>query len=336
MGCCYPFHMSQASTPTPFRDGFAALWHEPLLLAAELTWRWCFGFSAWMLGCLSLGLFLKSIQVSKADQILLGTLQPALLGPALQHMFHGTLARVLLLLALLLLGLTMLWSFASAVGRTAILRRLIAMFSRSDEPPEDAAPDLHFASIFLLHLLRAIWTQIAVAVTAVLLIYGSMLADRQRPFASAFTLSFGVGIACLIGLALNWYLGLAPLFCLRNDADAIEAIEQATTFSTRHSGRLFLMALGYFALRLVWLGTLWTALLAPLSLSGKIAAGWIGLIMALVATVYFAGVDLLHLARWAAYVSLAEDDADPKESPAPERAKPPLLPLETPMLEGLA
>jgi hypothetical protein len=96
------------------------------------------------------------------------------------------------------------------------------------------------------------------------------------------------------------------------------------------------MAWGYFALRLVWLGTLWTAFLAPLSLSGKIAAGWIGLIMALVATVYFAGVDLLHLARWAAYVSLAEDDADPKESPAPERAKPPLLPLETPMLEGLA
>jgi hypothetical protein len=55
-----------------------------------------------------------------------------------------------------------------------------------------------------------------------------------------------------------------------------------------------------------------------------------------VATVYFAGVDLLHLARWAAYVSLAEDDAHPKESPAPEPAKPPLLPLETPMLEGLA
>ena len=73
---------------------------------------------------------------------------------------------------------------------------------------------------------------------------------------------------------------------------------------------------------------------APLSLSGKIATGFLVLIMALVALVYFAGVDLLNLARSAAYVSLAEDDAHPAEIPAPEPV--PAMPLETPMLEGLA
>ena len=35
------------------QDGFAALRHEPALLAAELTWRWCFGLSAWGLGIIS-------------------------------------------------------------------------------------------------------------------------------------------------------------------------------------------------------------------------------------------------------------------------------------------
>ena len=332
---CYPSPMPQASTPTPFRDGFAALWHEPLLLAADLTWRWCFGFSAWMLACLSLGLFLNSIAVSKADQILLGTMQPTLVGAALQHMLRGSLLRFLVVLALLLLGLTLLWSFASAVGRAAILRRLIAMFNRGEESAEAAATDLHFGSVFLLHLLRAMWTEIAIVTTGALLVYGNLLADRQRPFSAALTLSFGVGFACLVGIALNWYLGMAPLFCLRNNVDALQAIEQAAAFSARHGRRMFLMGLGYFILRLIWFGTMWMVFFAPLSLSGKIATGFLVLIMALVALVYFAGVDLLNLARWAAYVSLTEDDADPAEIPAPEPVSP-RMPLETPMLEGLA
>lgn len=326
--------MAQAGTPTPFRDGFAALWHEPLLLAAELTWHWCFGFSAWMLGCASLILVLKSIAVSKADQFLLSTLQPSLASAALQHMFRGSLLRFVLVAALLLLGITVLWSFASAVGRAAILRRLITMFSRSDEPQGDI-DQLHVGSIFLLHLLRSMWTEIAIAVILALAIYGNLLAARQRAFASALTLSFGVGIACLIGLALNWYLGLAPLFCLRKNAGALEAIEQAAAFSGRHGGRMFLMGIGYLFLRLVWLGTMWMAFFAPLSLSGKLAAGWIGLMMAVLSLVYFAGVDLLHLARWAAYVALSEDDEHPLLS-APEPLATPLLPVETPMLEGLA
>ena len=46
--------MSQGSnSPSPFRDGFAALRHEPALMAVELTWRWCFGLSAWGLGTVS-------------------------------------------------------------------------------------------------------------------------------------------------------------------------------------------------------------------------------------------------------------------------------------------
>ncbi|MGO9519706.1 MAG: hypothetical protein ACLPND_21930, partial [Candidatus Korobacteraceae bacterium] len=37
--------------------------------------------------------------------------------------------------------------------------------------------------------------------------------------------------------------------------------------------------------------------------------GWIALLMAIVALVYFAGADFLCLARLGAYVALAEDDA---------------------------
>jgi hypothetical protein len=320
--------MSRVSAPTPFRDGFAALGHEPALLAAELAWRWCFGFSALVLGVVSIGLYLDSLKVSRADQFLLGTVQPQLLAEALRHIFRGSLSRFLLEQAALILGLTLLWSFASAVGRAATLRRLVAMFSSSDEPE---ATEWHFRSIFLLQLMRAMWTQIALAVGIVLFLYGSAMAGRERPFAAALSISFGVGFAALVGFYLNWYLGIAPLFCIRNGVGARDAVDQALSFSAAHSGRLLLMGVGFFVLRLVWAGTMWLVLLAPLSLEGKINDRWIGLLMAMIVLVYFAGADLLKLARWGSYVSLAYEDSRPasvEEVPSQTVQPSEMLPLE--------
>ena len=79
--------------------------HEPALLAAELAWRWCFGLSAWILGIISIRLFLDSLTVRPVDQFLLHTMQPILLIEALQHIFRGSLSRFLLGQTVLLPGL---------------------------------------------------------------------------------------------------------------------------------------------------------------------------------------------------------------------------------------
>jgi hypothetical protein len=323
--------MSRASAPAPFRDGFAALGHEPALLVAELAWRWCFGFSALALGIVSAGLYLDSLKVSKADQFLLGTVQPQLLAEALRHIFRGSLSRFLLEQAVLIFGLTLLWSFAAAVGRAATLRRLVAMFGTGDEPEPT---EWHFRPIFLLQLMRAMWTQIALAVGIVLFVYGSVMAGRERPFAAALSISFGVGLAALAGFYLNWYLGIAPLFCIRNGVSARDAVDQALSFSRAHSGRLFLMGVGFFLLRLVWTGTMWLVLWAPLSLVGKISDRWIALLMGMIALIYFAGADLLNLARWGSYVSLTYENLRPV--PLEDLAPQPELPPEMLPLEGLA
>ncbi len=323
--------MSRTSAPTPFRDGFAALGHEPALLAAELAWRWCFGFSALALGIVSIGLYLDSLKVSKSDQFLLGTVQPQLLAEALRHIFRGSLSRFLLQQAVLIFGLTLLWSFASAVGRAATLRRLVEMFSTSDEPESTR---WHFRSIFLLQLMRAMWTQIAIAAGIALFLYGSVMASRERPLAAAFAISFGVGFAALVGFYLNWYLGIAPLFCIRNGVSARDAVDEALSFSSKHGGRLFLLGLGFFLLRSIWAGAMWMVLLAPLNLSGKINAHWIGLLMGIVALIYCGGADLLNLARWGSYVSLTYEDSRP--IPEPETASPTIPPPELLTLEGLA
>ncbi len=69
--------MPQPSAHSPLQDGFAALWHEPVLFAAELVWRWCFGLAAWSLAIISAVWFLDSLKISPGDELLLGTLQPA-------------------------------------------------------------------------------------------------------------------------------------------------------------------------------------------------------------------------------------------------------------------
>jgi hypothetical protein len=205
---------------------------------------------------------------------------------------------------------------------------MLAMFSSGDE---QQTMQWHFPSLFLLELLRAMWTQIAITVTAVLFVFGSMLATNQRPVAAALALSFGVAFAVLVGWSLNWYLGLAPLFCLRNGVRAREALEQALDFSSVHGGRLLLIGLTFFVVRLFWAAALSFVFLAPLNLAGKANGRWIALLMALVAVVYCAGADWLRLAQWGAYISLLEDSSslvEPDPVP-PEPVSPPdLLPLE--------
>lgn len=330
---CYSHSMPRSNASSPFRDGFAALRHEPALLAAELTWRWCFGVSMLALAIFSTGVFLDSVKVSKLDQLLLGTFQPQLLAAALQHIFRGSLARFLLEQALLIVGVTLLWSFASAVGRAATLRSMVAMFS-SDEESQPTA--WHFGSIFLLQLLRAMWTQIAFTITAFLLLYGSTMAELERPFVAALALSFGVGFASFVGFSLNWYLGIAPLFTIRNGVRAKEAVEQAIEFASRQGTRLFLLGLGFFAMRLMWAAMMGSLFLAPLNLAGTIGSRWIALMMGLLALLYFVGADTLSLARWGAYVSLAEEDSHSAPEPEPEMPPQALAPIEIIPLEGLA
>ena len=327
--------MPRATTASHFRDGFAALKHEPALLAAELTWRWCFGISMLAVALFSAGIFLDGLKVSKADNFLLSTLQPQLLATALRHIFRGSLSRFLLAQALLTLGITLLWSFASAVGRAATLRRLVTMLGSDDE----AQPATwNFGSIFLLQLLRAMWAQIALVIAALLLIYGATMASLERPLVAALALSFGVGVTVVVGFSLNWYLGIAPLFCIRNGVNAREAVEQAIEFSNRQSGRLFVIGLVFLAIRLFWMATMAVVLVAPLNLVGTIDGRWIALLMGLVLLLYFVGADALQLARWGAYVSLVEDDSHPDPTLELTAEIPPELPapLEIIPLEGLA
>ena len=143
-----------------FRKASPLLREEPLLLVAELTWRWCFAVAAWLLVLLAAALFLDSLKVTALDRYLLGTMQPVLERSALNHVFHGALLRYVWIKFFALAGLTVLWAFAAAVGRAASLRNLVAL-AGGDDRDEDAG--WQFRPMFQLHLLRALWTWTALA-----------------------------------------------------------------------------------------------------------------------------------------------------------------------------
>jgi len=264
---------------------------------------------------------------------LLRTLQPRLLDNALRHIFRGSLSRFVLEQTVLLLGVMVLWSLAATAGRAATLHRLVAMFSTDEEPQ---LMEWGFAPIFLLQLLRVMWTMIAVAVAFVLFFYGVVMAQNGHPMRAALALSAGLGVPFL-AIVLNWFFGIAPLFCIRNGAEAMEALEQAVDFAARQAGRLFLLAVGFLALRLVLAGTMCLALLSPLSWISRIGGRWTMLLMIVVALTYFAGADLLYLARLAGYVSLVEDDSHPAPMIEPAATPPdPNQPPEVLPMVGLA
>ncbi len=210
--------MPKSSAHSPFRDGFAALRHEPALFAAELAWRWCFGLAAWGLTIISAILFLDSLKISHSDEFLLGSLQPRLLDVALRHIFRGSLDRLLLEQAVLVLGLILLWAFAATAGRAATLRRLVAMFSTEEEPQ---VMRWEFEPIFMLNLLRAMWSLIALAAVLISLGGGNDHGHQSAGVESSI-------LACLWGR-----LGVDT----RSDAELVLRIGAALLHSKRRTSR---------------------------------------------------------------------------------------------------
>jgi len=307
--------MSQpASLRSPFQEGFAALRDEPLLLAAELTWRWCFALAAWILALTAAALFLDSLTVSPVDRFLLGTLQPTLASTALSHILHGTLLRIVWTKFFVIAGLTLLWCFAATAGRAASLRNLVALFG-GDDRSEDAG--WQFRPMFVLHCVRAIWTWTALGCFVGSMFLGTAMLQQQRAAKAAFFYVFGTALSIVFGVVLNWFFGLAPLFCIRDQVNARDSISLTLDFCTRQGGRIFALSMGFLALRLVWAGAMFFLVLAPTGLGKHVAIGWVLLLMGLLFLIYLAGADALCLARLGAYAALADIDAQPEPEPEP-------------------
>jgi hypothetical protein len=201
-----------------------------------------------------------------------------------------------------------MWAFAAATGRAAILRNLVALCGGEDH---DEEAGWQFRPMLQLHFLRALWTWIAVGCFVASVFLGQAMIANGRAARGAFFYVFGVALSAVFGVMLNWIFGLAPIFCVRDQLSARDALSQAVGLWARQGGRLFGLSLAFLALRVVWVGSMLFLILAPTSLAKDIATGWVLVMMFALLLVYFAGAHVLQLARLASCVSLAEIDAQP-------------------------
>src|SRR5271169_5131509 len=262
--------LQPGNSRSPFQEGFAVLRDEPLLLLAELTWRWCFGLAAWLLALSAAALFLDSLKVSALDGFLLATMNPALEWSALNHILHGALLRYVWTKFIVLAALTLLWCLAAAVGRAASLRNLIALVGGDDR---DEPAGWQFRPMFTIHLLRALWTWAAIGCFAGSIFLGTEMVEQQRSVRAAFFYVFGIALSLVFGVVLNWFFGLAPLFCIRNQVSARDAVSVTLDFCARQGGRLFALSLGFLAQRIVWAGSMFFLVLGPANLNKHVAIG---------------------------------------------------------------
>ncbi|HYG97546.1 MAG TPA: hypothetical protein VD837_00335 [Terriglobales bacterium] len=286
------------------RDGFRAVFRQPSIILAEISWRWAFGAAFWALLLLSFMEYFKSLEVSAIDWLMWKTGFPPFMLQALAGTIEGSGFKLLRIAAILLPGCAVLWALAATFGRTATLRALVEPVAR---------PRLR--TIFGLSFLRAALT--LAGVLSLLGIYffaarSYVSAPGQLPNAGrAFViLLLGGALATYIWSVASWILALAPAVATIERCDALTAIGRAVGRVGALSGRFMRVGWAFGSLHFLAFVLATGSGMFALGLASLLPGEAVLFVLAMVALAYFAVVDGLYIARLAAYLALLDGLAD--------------------------
>lgn len=314
------------------RRGFAAIWRQPALPLAEITWRWCFAVAACLLAVVSVWEYLSAIPISWREQLLVKSGEPLLALAAIAHALRGSAVRFVAGMILTGTAIAVLWIFSAALGRLVTLSALLPETRGTSR----SLLGLSFlrAGLFLAAVLSAVGALILAA-------FAGPVGDAAPSVVLAAIL---LGCIWLVWALLNWLLSLAAIFAMRDQQDTFGAVSAAVDFVRSAFGDVVLTSLPFVLLHYIALAAAILAGVLVFDLMTRLsfAAAW-----ALVAIVlgYFAYADFLYITRLAAYLALAGAGgesaviAEPAQ-PAPQDTLPELPPtLEaanggTPLLQS--
>jgi hypothetical protein len=334
---------------SPTLEGFRAVFRQPSLGLAEISWRWSFGFAAVALVGLSLLAYLDTLPVSRGEMVLLRSRQPGLVSQAIAHILRGSGPRAVDAFIVLALGLALTWIVVASCGRIATLKALREYFqseilepgTESLEPTESLnqieKSKGRFRSLAGLNFLRVSTALAAVVGCVGALVFGAAASPDKDPAPGSAVLIF-LTLLLLVGLALssvNWILSMASIFTVAEGKDTFGALTAAVELYRRRTGAV-LAAGTWFGLAHVAVFVAATTVVAfPLALAEVLPPAIVLSGVLVVALLYFAVVDFLHVGRLAAYFYIAEGP-EPLPAPVAQSAKPPsagLLPSEEPGID---
>lgn len=313
-------------SPTPVRDGFRAIWRQPSVFFAELSWRWSWGGAAILLAGLALFEYLHTLIVTPTDLMLLKLKHPLAVSRALADIFHGSGPRVIRTAIVLIPAVAFLWALLGAIGRFVTLRALIVRVM-----PDWTAEPSSLRALIGVHALR-----VALALAGFVSLLGaavvaSFVSTPKNPHAGLALLLF-VPLVILISLvwsSVNWFLSVASVFVVRDGEDTFGSIAEAVDFCRRCGGKISAVGFWFGAMHLIAFVIGATVVMYPLAVASLVPPAVTLALMGVITLVYFAVADWLYVARLAGYLAVVEWDRIPLQEPevmAPVVIQPPTLP----------
>lgn len=321
--------------PTPTIEAFRAIFRQPSLTAAEVSWRWTFWGTVCALSFLTIFEYFDSLPVSAGDALFLKSRQPFLISQALAHILAGSGQRLAAATILLLLTLTAVWIFVSSLGRVATLRPLLNYFAGAETASGSAEESInfasqlnktwHFRSVLGLNFLRVtlLLAGLLALVSAAILAGFVSTPGNLRP-GLAFLIFFPLALlVTFFWSSMNWFLSIASIFVLRDGTDVFGAVASSIDFCLRRSRALSWSSTVFGLCHFVVFVIASSVVVFPLAFAGILPGKIIGAAMILLLLLYFAIVDFLYVGRLAAYVCILQ-------MPEPAAAVPPLPALLEP------
>lgn len=279
------------------------MFRRPVLIFAEITWRWTFGTAALVLLTFALLEYLNSLPVTSGEQLFLGSRQPLLISQAMAQIFKGSGPRVAAAALIIVVALAIFWIFAAASGRAATLQPLL-----ENVDFQQVKNQWKFRSLLGLNLLRVclgFTCLVAFLGAAILAGFASSAAD---PNPGAVFLIFAP-LACILALfwsTLNWHLSVGALFVVRDGEDTFGAIGASVHFARVNASSVFWSSTIFGLLHLLVLIAGSIAALIPMAFTTVLPSGIVAIAITLTTLIYFGLVDLLYIARLAAYVAILQ------------------------------
>ena len=302
-------------------EGFRAILRVPSLGLAEITWRWSFAIAVGAFLIFAGLQFLDTLPVTGGDLALLRTRQPALIGRAALHIFHGSAPRAIAAAIVIALCVAVAWIFVGSLGRTATIRALVdySRVGRSFRTVAPRSPDWQFSSMIGLNFCRVAATLATLVAYAVALLVGGATGTGLSPGIAALAFFMAIAFITLIWSLLNWFLSFAAVFAIGGGHDTFGALASAVdTFSSRRGPVLAVNT--WFGLAHIGAFFVFSLLaLPPIALMRVLPARAALFAVLCVLLMYFAVVDFLRVGRFASYLYIAfgSETAPPLPRPGP-------------------
>jgi hypothetical protein len=319
---------------SPTLEGFRAAFRRPAVSFAEVLWRWSVGATATLLLLFGAFEYLSTLPVTGGEILFLRSKQPILVAKAIAHIFRGNWNRGVAAALLAVLAVMLLWMLAASLGRMATVSSLLDYFRRDTSLANSGSTEIQPSAAVFRSLFRLSFLRIAVVIAAISgLVGAAVLAGFVSPGSelnAGFALLIFLFVAALVCFAwwmLNWFLSLAAVLGVREDArenareseGALGAISAAVTLCRERAGAVFAVSFWTALMHLAIFVLASSIVFLPLVLLGTIPWRVIVLAIALIALIYFVIVDWIYIARLAGYVCITEM---PDAAPEPPRPMP--------------